>query len=471
MRSLNADGQTRLLSWRHVREFAVPASMIEVATDRRLAGDWAGACAAAHVDTDLDLRAAASTHGREFAALVRADLRRLAPDLLRWHLPRTTADGLLRPGLTVSLARHPAAGGVQLVVRTAPSWASAGQRISLALWDPAAADAGPHPRPRPDQRFRLDLHRHLWAAEHAAELRERCGADRWTDPVPQVWAAEVPAGHGHAVHRWRAEAAILRAADGQTGPVVVRLGGGRRLLIGAGDPGHDDPGAGDPGSGGPGAGGRRKATARREPVLPYAATWLPPDLELLHAGAISADRLHPLVAAALAPGSTGRRREPAPDRPGPRLVACCGETHRLGFVDGTLVPLDHGPEELRREELLARFGGPPLPCLRAVRTAARNPDCLPEIRTRLDHGDHTGARALVTGMLGPGAEPGGALRDAFADAAEGLIGHGLYRAGLAGRVPAERVPAGRSGSAGDRTGRADRHDRRPRRPRRGVPQA
>src|SRR4051812_40031609 len=98
MRSLNADGQARLLSWRQVREFAVPASMIEIATARRNSGDWAGACAAAYVDVDLDLRALASARGREFWALVRADLRRLAPDLLRWQLPRTVSDGRLRPG-------------------------------------------------------------------------------------------------------------------------------------------------------------------------------------------------------------------------------------------------------------------------------------------------------------------------------------------------------------------------------------
>ena len=44
--------------------------------------------------------------GRELAARIRADLRHLAPDLLRWHLPRVAPDGLLRPGLTVSLARY-----------------------------------------------------------------------------------------------------------------------------------------------------------------------------------------------------------------------------------------------------------------------------------------------------------------------------------------------------------------------------
>ncbi|MEV7185960.1 hypothetical protein [Kitasatospora sp. NPDC093102] len=37
---------SRLSLWRRVREYAVPPSMIETSTARRLTGDWAGACAA-----------------------------------------------------------------------------------------------------------------------------------------------------------------------------------------------------------------------------------------------------------------------------------------------------------------------------------------------------------------------------------------------------------------------------------------
>src|SRR5882724_7794331 len=167
MHSPTAGEDSRLLLWRRVREFAVPPSMIDSATARRAVGDWAGACAAARVDVDLDLPALARTHGRELATRIRADLQHLAPDLLRWHLPRVAPDGLLRPGLTLSLARYAApGGGVHLVARTAPAWADAGQRISLAVWDEArpADRTGAHPHPRPDQRFRLDLHRHLWDA-------------------------------------------------------------------------------------------------------------------------------------------------------------------------------------------------------------------------------------------------------------------------------------------------------------------
>jgi len=148
--------------------------MIETATVRRGVGDWAGACAAARVDVDFDVRAVA----RDIAPLLRDDLRYLAPDLLRWHMPRVAPDGLLRPGLTVALARYP--GGLQLVARTPPGWAEAGQRISLAL------------QRKSDPRFRLDLHRHLWDARRAEDLRSRPGMSDKADE-----------------HRWVVEAAIL----------------------------------------------------------------------------------------------------------------------------------------------------------------------------------------------------------------------------------------------------------------------
>ncbi|HEY3482925.1 MAG TPA: hypothetical protein VGL02_28920, partial [Streptomyces sp.] len=94
MHSYDASGDSRLSRWLRVREFAVPPSMIETATARRAVGDWAGACAAAGFDVDLRPRSVARTHGRELAVRLRADLRHLAPDLLRWHMPRIAPDGL-----------------------------------------------------------------------------------------------------------------------------------------------------------------------------------------------------------------------------------------------------------------------------------------------------------------------------------------------------------------------------------------
>lgn len=470
--------------------------MIESATARRLAGDWAGACAAARVDVDLNLREVARVLGRDLAASLRNDLRHLAPDLLRWHLPRVAPNGLLRPGLTISLARYHPDGGpvaspggdaVHLVVRTPPAWADGGQRISLALWSgrdrggrnrpgpggPTGNIQARYPHPRPQARYRLDLHRHRWDARRTSELRERAGADQpppglrkraGADQTPpdlreQSGTAGAPVAPDHigtvrtngetgnaddvasllaygcAVDRWAAEARLLLRAEERFGDAVaVHLGAGRRLVL-------ELPAGSDQGCF---AYRLRLHPGRRSglPVLPDAATWTPPDLLLLRAGLIGADELHPLVAAALAPEQTappaGRRRS---DDTGPRLVECRGALHRIGLVDGVLVALDHDPTEVRREELLAALTGTPLPCLQAIERVHREPECLDDVRARLDHGDIAGALATVEALLGPEAVlRSGALRDELETAAMRRVTYGLFRAGLVGpgRGPNDR---------------------------------
>ncbi|MFF4116849.1 hypothetical protein ACFY0P_25730 [Streptomyces sp. NPDC001714] len=425
------DGDTRLSLWRRVREFAVPPAMIETATVRRAAGDWAGACAAAGFDLDLDLRALARAWGRDVRERVRADLRLLAPDLLRWHLPRVAPDGLLRPGLTMPLARYDAGeGSLCLVVRTPPAWADAGQRISLALWDGTLGEptARGHPHPRPSRRFRFDLHRHLWDAGAAGELRTRSGADRRTGGERLSFGSQLSFFEQElcATERWADEARIVLGAEGRdSGTVVVRLGGRQRLALHLAADGRVTTGRDT---------AARDARDRARPVLPDAATWTLPDLELLRAGLVDAGGLHPLVAAALVPGQEAAARAPLqdPDRRW-RLVDCRGARHRIGMVDGVLSPLDHSPAELRREELLVALGGPPLPCLRVIDEAHRRPDCLTGVRERLDHGDIAGALAVVEGLLGPEAVlRDGPLKDELESAAQRRIAYGLYRAGLAG---------------------------------------
>ncbi|WP_406364086.1 hypothetical protein [Streptomyces sp. NBC_01579] len=448
-----ANRDSRLSFWLRVREFAVPPSMIETATARRCVGDWAGACAAAGIDVDLNLRSVARTHGQELATQVRADLRHLAPDLLRWHMPRIAPDGLLRPGLTTALARYDAAGRdgaspVHLVARTAPAWADAGQRISLALWDGSDSDAGAsrHPHPHPNQRFRLDLHHHLWDARRTDELRIRSGADRPpadSRPAldPELLGA-VPQGNRCAVDRWAAEAGILLHAEGRsTGTVTVRFGARHRLVM---DLVADRGGVSPPAlriAAAPTEGG-----ASALPVLPDAATWVLPDLELIRTGSIEADRLHPLVASALVPDHAPAGPSRTPDPAGqPRLVECRGAQHRIGLVNGVLAPLDHDPAEIRREELLAALTGAPLPCLRAIDEAHRHPDCLTGVRERLDHGDTAGALAVVEGLLGPDAVlRTGALRDELETAALRRVTYGLYRSGLIGPGPGRIRPDRRS---------------------------
>ncbi|MEV0006975.1 hypothetical protein [Streptomyces sp. NPDC047973] len=455
----NASGDSRLSLWLRVREIAVPPLMIETATARRIVGDWAGACAAAGFDVDLDLRAVARVHGRGTASRLRADLRLMAPDLLRWHMPRTAPDGLLQPGTTAVLARYDEPGSarpMRLVARTTPAWADAGQRISLAVWD-GRVPPGREPRPRgyraPDARFRLDLHRHLWDASRSGELRERCGASG--SPVPGRWAESVPDPERFALGRWASEAALLLEAEGRAdgGEVAVRLGARRRLLL--------DVGRHSPGAAGPDVRSARLARAGAGaglPVLPHAATWALPDLELLRSGLLPAGRLHPLVASALAPGvSLSAPAEAGAERDAPRLVDCRGSLHRIGLVDGALIPLDHDPAEIRREELLAALSGTPLPCLRAIDSVHRGPDWLTDVRDRLAHGDTTGALALVGSALGEQARlRDGELSDALHEAARQGVRHGLFRAGLAAPAFARKPLPAREPS------RPPNHPHRPR---------
>ncbi|MFE4537981.1 hypothetical protein ACFRKB_23325 [Streptomyces scopuliridis] len=450
---------THLLMWQRVREYAVPPSMIETATARRAVGDWAGACAAARVDIDLDLRAARDRHGTELVTRLRADLRRLAPDLLRWHLPRIAPDGRLRAGLTISLAHYRSSGGapLHLVVRTPPAWADAGQRISLALWEesgnnvpghlPHTHPHTPHPHPHPDRRFRLDLHRHLWDSERSGELAWRCGAGEAPPGVP----SDRP--YVFARSRWAAEAELLlRAEERARGAFTVRLGTRSRAVLELIAP--DDSHA-------PTFRPLRKTLPRQEvaalPVLPEAAARLLPDLELLRAGLVAADRLHPLVATALAgfgsaapgfgsaaaPSGSGTAAGPAL-RPGdPHRVECRGEVHRIALRDGTLSAIDHDPAQLRREELLVALGGPALACLRAIDEVHRDPEALPAVRERLRHGDVAGALAVVEGLLGPGAVlRDGPLRKELESAAARRVDHGLFRSGLAAVHPGAGGAAG-----------------------------
>ncbi|AVH99173.1 hypothetical protein C5L38_32410 [Streptomyces sp. WAC00288] len=462
---------TRLLMWRRVRQYAVPPSMIDTATARRAVGDWAGACAAARVDVDIDLRAVAVRHGTGPAARIRADLRRLAPDLLRWHMPRVAPDGRLRPGLTLALARYgePGAVPLSLVVRTPPAWADAGQRMSLAVWEGSGNDVpgrSPrvHPHPHPDRRFRLDLHRHLWDAERAGDLARRCGADGPPPAAPsERLGASLPRDGSWAVARWAAEAESLLRSEGlpPRGAFTVRLGAGRRAVYELVAP--DDNHA-------PALGPLREPLPPQEaaalPVLPEAAARALPDLELLRAGLIAAERLHPLVAGALAgsapaapPVASGVFHEPGD----PHRVECRGEVHRIALRDGVLSAVDHDPVTLRREELLVALGGPALPCLRAIDGVHRSPEALPAVRERLGHGDVAGALDVVVGLLGPGAVlRDGPLREELVSAAARRVDHGLFRAGLVPEHPAAGARAGTAGAGDARGTRSAEADHRPR---------
>ncbi|MFF5205807.1 ankyrin repeat domain-containing protein [Streptosporangium sp. NPDC000396] len=164
-----------LAMYQRVRRYAVPMWMIEAAAERRLAGDVAGACAAAGIDLDVDRAAVARACGRETADLIADDLRHLAPDLLRWHMPRVLDDP---PGpiwhASGVLRRYPAGGGAVLLVDKA--WKDP-VRLKLRVVIPRAGNEAVHDRGS----HMYHLHRSCWDTRHTDELRERCGG---TDRIP-----------------------------------------------------------------------------------------------------------------------------------------------------------------------------------------------------------------------------------------------------------------------------------------------
>lgn len=175
------------------RRFGVPRSMIDAATARRSVGDWRGACRAAGFDVRLDLDDVQHRYGRDVAHELLDDLRHLAPDLLRWHLPRNVHEsGRLRPGSLIPLARYSAVpGGSSLMLSafTAPAALAAGERVLLVALPTTPAGrsttrtAFGHNcgigltgslRFRQAHRYRLDQHSFTWDARQSPLLRDLC---------------------------------------------------------------------------------------------------------------------------------------------------------------------------------------------------------------------------------------------------------------------------------------------------------
>ncbi|GLY04396.1 hypothetical protein Acsp01_47750 [Actinoplanes sp. NBRC 101535] len=122
---VNMEGMSDLAAWERIRRYAVPASMIAACAEARERGDWRAACAAARYDIAFDALDDDLAGEAEKAA---ADL---APDLLRWHLPRIL-DGyhtLVRDRRYALIPDEPS--GVFLTVRTARSRLGS-QRLTLA---------------------------------------------------------------------------------------------------------------------------------------------------------------------------------------------------------------------------------------------------------------------------------------------------------------------------------------------------
>lgn len=467
-RALRPDEASRL---RRIRRYAVPRWMIERATERRLAGDWRGACAAANVDVAFDLADVAGEHGREVADALEDDLRHLAPDLLRWHAPRVgRGRTTLVPDQVLVLSADPDDPRRTLHVTTPRQLVHGPQRLTLRFGVISADDwlylntDLPYLSVWHNVLHQWDTARHLWDVRHADELRERCGGDGTRAPFLEPDGTPRPSGllpsaaYGRDDPVAHAEWAVLLheagdvlgafAAAGiavdETGVELEEyLGGGvvetagvlarlplaparladevRRLAErGHGDaywiPANQHVGVVLRRAGG-GLGvelASRDDLAGAMPVLPDAAWRMAPDVEALRHGVVPAEELHPLVRDALAPARafTGPGGPPGPDRPGPVRIRCRGEWHEVAFRDGALrMPHDEG--ERRREQALLALGGAVGGCEaadRGWREGGRLPKALDAQRRELLARVQHGDTPGVLALLDAGVDP--RVRDA-----------------------------------------------------------
>jgi len=434
----------------------VPRRMIEQAAQRRLAGDWRGACAAANVDVEFDLPDVTQRHGAETAAQLEADLRHFAPDLLRWHLPRWLhGRSTLTPGQCVTLASyagHPSNGPHMHVITR--KMIDGPQRLTLRF---GAIDAERYsPRYGHVQDWRLT--RYLWDTRHSAELLEHCGGGsrapfRNADGTPRA-ASELPTddpGPGDPVGRaeW---ITLLSDRDGieqacaaagitlddalrenrRYGRPTIEALAKQPLALATLEPEVRRLAAAGLGNrcqfasnrlqllqlnlnaGAPGLSIRPAdwADVERAPALPEAVWRRLPDLDLLRFGDIAPGQLHPLVSASLfparAPHDTDGPPGPALRPPAATRVRCRGEWHEVRSLDGRLRTA-HTEEEERRERAIRAFGGPVTGCFAVAQAWTSGTGWLPkalreqrlEFFSRVQQGD----TAEVLRLLDAGIDP------------------------------------------------------------------
>ncbi|MEV5497369.1 hypothetical protein AB0M50_18425 [Nonomuraea fuscirosea] len=400
--------------------------MVDQATERRLAGDWRGACAAANVDVTFDLAGIANEHGDAVATALADDLGNFAPDLLRWHLPRMDRGRTtIVPDQVMILARPGAAADAPYLYLRTPRWMVHGpQRLRLhvgpvrhrntyletdwaysAFWRDVVQD--------------WSSSRHLWDVRHADDLRERCGGDKARAPffhgdgTPRG-AEELPtADPGRADpasftewvmlshERGEVEAAFAAAGIGlDTAPFEVepyfvvnridplavlarmplaltRLEAEIRRLAASAGTGrfwlpYRQYAAILFETDGPDAGLRVRVvpfemgTEPADAVLPEVCWRRLPDLDLLRDGH-PPELLHPLVREALFPSRAVPglpAGESGPELPKPVRIRCHDEWHEVSFHDGVL-HIPHGAEEQRREDAMRAFGGAVAGCFAA----------------------------------------------------------------------------------------------------------
>ncbi|MGW3322198.1 ankyrin repeat domain-containing protein [Streptomyces virginiae] len=413
-------------TWQRIRRHAVPGWMIEQATAHRLAGDWRAACAAAAVDVDLDLPELTARYGAEVAEAVTEDLRHLAPDLLRWHLPRLLGGRTtIAPERRILLASYGGPEGPTLSVTT-PVMTEGAQRLRLQCapvvtkrWHRYTGHSfvpenWTAVRPFWDVRCASELGAHFAAPDdltaRIAALRDRedvVGAYEaagiacdLTVPTPQSYHRPVDPKDVLA----RTPVDLTRLAPEVARLVAARAGD--RFRIAADWRSHvllEHVGP---------AGLRARVVEQAEatafPALPHYVWQRLPDLELVRTGLLSPRELHPLVADALFPDSGPAVGPPGPGTGGPVRVRCRGAWHEVRSRGGVL-DVPHTPEEQQRERAMRAFGGAVSGCFAVQQSWTTGEGRLPralqeqrrELFLRIQHGDTPGVVALLDAGVDP----------------------------------------------------------------------
>ncbi|WP_416903829.1 ankyrin repeat domain-containing protein [Micromonospora echinospora] len=498
-------------TWQRVRRYAVPAAMVEACAAARAAGDWRAACAAGRIDVAFDLTGVAREHGRARADRVEADLGVLAPDLLRWHLPRVLGG---RTGVATHERFVLSTGNgrfdehdVVLMVDT-PKTVDGSQRLRLTV---GPALAGDHPV--------QDLPSVYWSAVGVDGLAGAYGGSparlpgftpdgirrpfesyaTVVDPGDPASRAEVfdrLVADGEMVEAWAMAGVDLdpeardtyhrahepeRAGLGRLAPLgldaelarihdrygvdrVMMWAAGRRIELRRRDDGTVaarfvgyDP---------------RQVNRVRVVGVVYER---PVDLDLLRHGLLRPAELHPLVRRALFPAAPSVARDavlvaerpPATDAARPDAapsgagglrvevpVRCGGEWHTVVHGDGRLDPVSHTPEEVAGEELLRALGGRSAGCFAAVQAwrggEGRLPRALRALRRDVLLRIQHGGAAALTALLDAGLDP------RMGDGRGGTLLHHLRAVGDVSLVR-RLLDAGVPVMAGDRRGRTALH--------------
>jgi hypothetical protein len=451
-------GDSRAQSGIEARRYGVPSAMIEAATERRLAGDWRGACAAADVELFFNPEPLRRRYGAVAAGAILDNLQTLAPELLRWHLPRYAhGPGRLLAGLLIPLADYDGAGTDLTLAAATPGFAlDAGERIVLTLLETSSsgaradADAGSSAvlqavHRRYAERYDLRRYRMFWDAACAPGFRELCHGDavggaailRLQDEgrVAEAWTAagfEVTLGSPRTAPEeqrrlglWLSSLPVnlpgLAQRVSDTLPTareaVIRCGNGALVLSGFNGDGPPAVEVATPRS--------VRARGVALPVIPYAVWSRPLDADLFRLGLVETRDLHPLVGAAIADGTAERAAPDGwrystesgigaqyADSVGSRtagnavvLVHCGIGLHRVARVGGRWQPIDHD-DHASREALLQRLGGPVNPCRGAAQHLASGRHVIDAVARFLDHGRVAEATRLLEAHADSGTAPG-----------------------------------------------------------------